>query len=115
MGTMDLKIELPENFLKVLKKSSPEISEISIINFERVVNVLEMNFNPQPRFIIDLKIVIESTNTVKGDVKYYSNEINKIFNFVYSDMDFVNFYIKEFKVTPERSNDEKFISLFGVR
>lgn len=113
---MNTKIKLPENFVHIVMKTLPEISEISAIDFVRTVNFAptDMDLTLKPRFYINLKITIESQNKIKGSKDYYLNEIITIFKFAYNDIDFVNFDIKEFIIKPEPTNDQKFISLFGV-
>jgi hypothetical protein len=106
---------IPPDFEIVIKKMNPEITGIRMIRTEatKLLSV-KKNFEAVDRFLVVIALQFGGGQShVKGHPEYYSDEINKLFNYTYSEYDFVRFHVHEFDLPPVKTNYDKFVELFG--
>ena len=105
---------IPPDFEIVIKKMNPEITGIRMIRTEATKMIIPINFKAVDRFLVVIALQFGGgLSHVKGHPEYYSDEINKLFTYTYSDYDFVRFHVHEFDLPPEKTNYDKFVELFG--
>jgi hypothetical protein len=106
---------IPPDFEIVIKKMNPEITGIRMIRTEatKLLSV-KKNFEAVDRFLVVIALQFGGGQShVKGHPEYYSDEINKLFTYTYSEYNFVRFRVHEFDLPPEKTNYDKFVELFG--
>jgi hypothetical protein len=108
-------IELPETFKKVIMKLHTEIKDV--VALEYGVNTITFsNFEPVSYFMVNLTVYFNEGNIPKGDKSFYSESFNDLFKMTYgSEMDFVTFSVISMVVPPAKSNEMKFMELFGKK
>ncbi len=105
---------IPPNFEIVIKKMNPEITGIRMIRTEATKIYSPINFEAVDRFLVLIALQFGGGQShVKGHSEYYSDEINKLFNYTYNEYDFVRFRVHEFDFPPAKTNYDKFVELFG--
>jgi hypothetical protein len=105
---------IPPDFEIVIKKMNPEITGIRMIRTEATKMLNPINFEAIDKFLVVIALQFGGGKShVKGHPEYYSDEINKLFTYTYSDYDFVRFHVHEFDLPPEKTNYDKFVELFG--
>jgi len=107
-------IELPETFKKVIMKLHTEIKDVVALEYNVQKKYEPTNFEPVSYFMVNLTVYFNEGNIPKGDKTFYSESFNDLFKMTYgSDMDFVTFSVISMVVPPAKSNEEKFMELFG--
>lgn len=109
-------IELPLNFRTVVMKLHPEIKDVVAEYFEtkQIYNVT--TFNPVNHFQVAVRVFINENEIPKGNKDFYKNSLKDLFNMTYgSEMDFVTFVVSSIVIPPVKTNEEKFVELFGKR
>ena len=105
---------IPPDFEIVIKKMNPEITGIRMIRTEATKMIIPINFKAVDRFLVVIALQFGGGESyLKGNCEYYSDEINKLFTYTYSDYDFVRFRVHEFDLPPVKTNYDKFVELFG--
>jgi len=105
---------IPPDFEIVIKKMNPEITGIRMIRTEATKMIIPINFKAVDRFLVVIALQFGGGESyLKGNCEYYSDEINKLFTYTYSDYDFVRFHVHEFDLPPAKTNYDKFVELFG--
>jgi hypothetical protein len=105
---------IPPDFEIVIKKMNPEITGIRMIRTEATKILTHTFFDVVDKFLVVIALQFGGGNShIKGHPEYYSDEINKLFKYTYSDYDFVRFHVHEFDLPPEKTNYDKFVELFG--
>ena len=104
---------IPPDFEIVIKKMNPEITGIRMIRTEVTKMKVRAKFEAVDKFLVVIALQFGGgLSHVKGHPEYYSDEINKLFTYTYSDYDFVRFHVHEFDLPPEKTNYDKFVELF---
>jgi len=107
-------IELPETFKKVIMKIHPEIKDVVTDGFNHQKRYNPNNFEPETYFEVELKIYFHQDQTPKGTKDFYKDSFADLFNMTYGiEMGFVSFKVSSLVVPPAKTNDEKFMELFG--
>jgi len=105
---------IPPDFEIVIKKMNPEITGIRMIRTEATKMLNPINFEAIDKFLVVIALQFGGGKShVKGHPEYYSDEINKLFTYTYSEYDFVRFHVHEFDLPPAKTNYDKFVELFG--
>jgi hypothetical protein len=105
---------IPPDFEIVIKKMNPEITGIRMIRTEATKMLNPINFEAIDKFLVVIALQFGGGKShVKGHPEYYSDEINKLFTYTYSEYDFVKFHVHEFDLPPVKTNYDKFVELFG--
>ena len=105
---------IPPDFEIVIKKMNPEITGIRMIRTEATKMLNPINFEAIDRFLVVIALQFGGGKShVKGHPEYYSDEINKLFTYTYSEYDFIRFRVHEFDLPPVKTNYDKFVELFG--
>jgi hypothetical protein len=109
-------IELPSNFKTVVMKLHPEIKDMVADYFETKQIYDPNTFNPVNHFQVAVRIFINENEIPKGNKDFYKNSLKDLFNMTYgSEMDFVTFIVTSIVIPPVKSNEEKFVELFGKK
>jgi hypothetical protein len=108
-------IALPERFKVVVLKMCPEIKDIVSIGYRDTTMYNPETFNPIKKFLVGVDLYFEETNGMKKSKKEYGDELNDYFRVAFSDMDFVTFHVQSFIFPPEKTNEDKFFEVFGVK
>lgn len=109
-------IKLPDNFKKVIIKIHPEIEDVITSGFETHIRYDAQTFSPLSFFEINLSVIFKQGKTPNGGKDFYNDSFKSLFKMTYgSDMDFISFFIGDMVMPREKSNEEKFVELFGVR
>jgi len=113
--TKDIKFtSIPPDFEIVIKKMNPEITGIRMIRTEATKIYSPINFEAIDKFLVVIALQFGGGQShIKGHPEYYSDEINKLFNYTYNEYDFVRFRVHEFDFPPAKTNYDKFVELFG--
>jgi len=108
------KIELPEMFVKVLKKSIPDSVSIEVDSYSVHNTYNPMNFDVIPNYLIYLVIhytwdanIIKSTDTL-------TEIVNTAFSMTYHDKTNMTFRVKNV-VIPKRDYEREFFEFFVVK
>lgn len=109
-------IELPLNFRTVVMKLHPEIKDVVADYFETKQIYDPNTFNPVNHFQVAVRIFINENEIPKGNKDFYKNSLKDLFNMTYgSEMDFVTFIVTSIVIPPVKTNEEKFVELFGKK
>jgi len=109
-------IELPLNFKTVVMKLHPEIGDLVAEYFETKQIYNPETFNPVNHFQVAVRIFINENEIPKGNKDFYKNSLKDLFNMTYgSEMDFVTFIVTCIVIPPVKTNEEKFVELFGKK
>jgi hypothetical protein len=109
-------IELPETFKKVIMKLHTEIKDVVALEYNVQKKYEPTNFEPVSYFMVNLTVYFNEGNIPKGDKTFYSESFNDLFKMTYgSEMDFVTFSVISMVVPPAKSNEMKFMELFGKK
>lgn len=109
-------IELPLNFKTVVMKLHPEIGDLVADYFETKQIYDPNTFNPVNHFQVAVRIFINENEIPKGNKDFYKNSLKDLFNMTYgSEMDFVTFIVTSIVIPPVKTNEEKFVELFGKK
>jgi len=109
-------IELPSNFKTVVMKLHPEIGDLVAEYFETKQIYDPNTFNPVNHFQVAVRIFINENEIPKGNKDFYKNSLKDLFNMTYgSEMDFVTFIVTSIVIPPVKTNEEKFVELFGKK
>jgi hypothetical protein len=109
-------IELPLNFKTVVMKLHPEIKDMVADYFETKQIYDPNTFNPVNHFQVAIRIFINENEIPKGNKDFYKNSLKDLFNMTYgSEMDFVTFIVTSIVIPPVKTNEEKFVELFGKK
>jgi hypothetical protein len=109
-------IELPSNFKTVIMKLHPEIKDMVADYFETKQIYDPNTFNPVNHFQVAVRIFINENEIPKGNKDFYKNSLKDLFNMTYgSEMDFVTFIVTSIVIPPVKTNEEKFVELFGKK
>ena len=109
-------IELPLNFRTVVMKLHPEIGDLVAEYFETKQIYDPNTFNPVNHFQVAVRIFINENEIPKGNKDLYKNSLKDLFNMTYgSEMDFVTFIVTCIVIPPVKTNEEKFVELFGKK
>ena len=109
-------IELPLNFRTVVMKLHPEIGDLVAEYFETKQIYDPNTFNPVNHFQVAVRIFINENEIPKGNKDFYKNSLKDLFNMTYgSEMDFVTFIVTCIVIPPVKTNEEKFVELFGKK
>jgi hypothetical protein len=109
-------IELPLNFRTVVMKLHPEIGDLIAEYFETKQIYDPNTFNPVNHFQVAVRIFINENEIPKGNKDFYKNSLKDLFNMTYgSEMDFVTFIVTSIVIPPVKTNEEKFVELFGKK
>jgi hypothetical protein len=109
-------IELPLNFKTVVMKLHPEIKDVVADYFETKQIYDPNTFNPVNHFQVAVRIFINENEIPKGNKDFYKNSLKDLFNMTYgSEMDFVTFIVTSIVIPPVKTNEEKFVELFGKK
>ena len=109
-------IELPLNFKTVVMKLHPEIKDVVADYFETKQIYDPNTFNPVNHFQVAIRILINENEIPKGNKDFNTNSLKDLFNMTYgSEMDFVTFIVTSIVIPPVKTNEEKFVELFGKK
>jgi hypothetical protein len=109
-------IELPSNFKTVVMKLHPEIGDLVAEYFETKQIYDPNTFNPVNHFQVAIRVFINENEIPKGNKDFYKNSLKDLFNMTYgSEMDFVTFVVSSIVIPPVKTNEEKFVELFGKK
>jgi hypothetical protein len=109
-------IELPLNFKTVVMKLHPEIGDLVADYFETKQIYDPNTFNPVNHFQVAVRIFINENEIPKGNKDFYKNSLKDLFNMTYgSEMDFITFIVTTIVIPPVKTNEEKFVELFGKK
>jgi hypothetical protein len=109
-------IELPSNFKTVVMKLHPEVGDLVAEYFETKQIYNPETFNPVNHFQVAVRIFINENEIPKGNKDFYKNSLKDLFNMTYgSEMDFVTFIVTSIVIPPVKTNEEKFVELFGKK
>lgn len=109
-------IELPLNFRTVVMKLHPEIKDVVADYFETKQIYDPNTFNPVNHFQVAVRVFINENEIPKGNKDFYKNSLKDLFNMTYgSEMDFVTFIVTSIVIPPVKTNEEKFVELFGKK
>jgi hypothetical protein len=112
----NMDIELPLNFKTVIMKLHPEIKDMVADYFETKQIYDPNTFNPVNHFQVAVRIFINENEIPKGNKDFYKNSLKDLFNMTYgSEMDFVTFIVTSIVIPPVKTNEEKFVELFGKK
>jgi hypothetical protein len=107
-------IELPETFKKVIMKLHTEIKDVVALEYNVQKKYNAINFDAVSYFMVNLTVYFNEDNIPKGDKSFYNESFNDLFKMTYgSEMDFISFSVISMVVPPAKSNEEKFMELFG--
>lgn len=111
------EIEIPASFKTVITKLHPEIKDIVDVEINTTVTHNAFTFINEHRFNIMVDIHFNQQDLPKGGGRmYYQDMLNTLFKVTYgSDMSFVSFSVNSLFIPPIRSNEEKFMELFGKK
>ena len=104
---------VPDEFIRVVTKMNPEITNIEVENVKKVAMIDSISLRAVEKFMVDVKVYFKG-HTWKGTREYYSEILNNLFSYTYSEeSEFVRFGTVIFSLPPEETNGEKFNKLFG--
>jgi hypothetical protein len=107
-------IELPETFKKVIMKLHTEIKDVVALEYNVQKKYNPANFDAVSYFMVNLTVYFNEDNIPKGDKSFYNESFNDLFKMTYgSEMDFISFSVISMVVPPAKTNEEKFMELFG--
>jgi hypothetical protein len=107
-------LTIPESLRTVVMKTMTEITSMSVVRVEAFKAYHPVNFDTIDKYVVNIRLSFDGGSwTLSGNNDYYSDEITKLFYFIYPDYDFIKISVDEMVVRPEKTNYEKFIELFA--
>jgi hypothetical protein len=114
--SMIVDIELPSNFKTVIMKLHPEIQDVVADDCKDIKKYNPNTFDPVAYFQVGVKVFFPQDGVPKGNKEYYKKSFDELFIMTYGgEMDFVSFNVISLVVPPPKSNEEKFMELFGKK
>ena len=114
--SMIVDIELPSNFKTVIMKLHPEIQDVVADDCKVIKKYNPNNFDPQSYFQVGVKVFFPQDGVPKGNKEFYNKSFDELFIMTYGgEMDFISFNVSSLVVPPPKSNEEKFMELFGKK
>jgi hypothetical protein len=106
--------KIPDDFLTVVIKMNPEISNVEIVDFEIFKIINGSTFNIDERFQVFVNLHVKREYKLKGLRDTYSKLLDTLFKHTYPDHDFISFVVSQISYPLEKTNLEKFNELFSV-
>jgi hypothetical protein len=106
--------KIPDDFLTVVIKMNPEISNVEIVDVDTFKIINPLTFNLDERFQVLVNLHVKREYKLQGPRKTYSEILNNLFKYTYSDHNFISFVVSQISYPPEKTNMEKFNELFSV-
>ena len=109
------EIEIPVNFKTVITKLHPEIKDVVDVDISTTVMINPATFRNEHLFNIMVDIHFNQNDLPKGGGReHYQDILNNLFKMTYgSEMNFVSFSVNSLVIPSIKTNEEKFIELFG--
>jgi len=106
--------KIPDDFLTVVIKMNPEISNVEIVDVDTFKIINPLTFNLDERFQLVVNLYMNREHKLQGPRKTYSEILNNLFKYTYSDHNFISFVVSQISYPPEKTNTQKFHELFSV-
>jgi hypothetical protein len=106
--------KIPDDFLIVISKMNPEISNVEIKNIDTIKTICSTTFNVDELIRINVNLHINREYQLKGNQSTYTETLNNLFRLTYSKHDFISFNVVKFSYLNEKTNMEKFQELFSA-
>jgi hypothetical protein len=106
--------KIPDDFLIVISKMNPEISNVEIKNIDTIKTICSTTFNVDELIRINVNLHINREYQLKGNQSTYTETLNNLFRLTYSKHDFISFNVAKFSYLNEKTNMEKFQELFSA-
>jgi hypothetical protein len=106
--------KIPDDFLIVISKMNPEISNVEIVNVDTTKTICSTTFNANELIRIHVNLHMNREYQLKGNQSTYTETLNNLFRLTYSKHEFISFHVDKFSFLNEKTNMEKFQELFSV-
>lgn len=103
---------IPKTFLHVIKKMTPEILDVNVINCEFIQKISPVSLAPIECYLVVVELIISDYNKLNGDNKVYEEQLNTQFTYIYGELDFIRFSVRNLQIKERPTNREIFMSLF---
>jgi hypothetical protein len=109
------EIEIPVNFKTVITKLHPEIKDVVDVDISTTVMINPVTLRTEHLFNIMVDIHFNQNDLPNGGGRaHYQDILNNLFKMTYgSEMNFVSFSVNSLVIPFIKTNEEKFIELFG--
>ena len=109
-------IEIPSNFKTVIMKIHPEIMDVVEDGFKSTKRYDPNNFDAINYFEVGVKVFFGQDEIPKGNKDFYKESFKDLFMMTYGpEMDFISFNITSLVVPRAKTNEQKFVELFGKK
>jgi hypothetical protein len=112
---MKPKLTIPEDFILVCRKMYPEIEDITYCGFLEKklehINPLRYREIDKSMFFVQVNIHFVQGFHPKGVMEYYTEKLNKAFQFTYGIHN-INIIVEGMFVLPEKTEHEIFFEIF---
>lgn len=106
--------KIPEQFIRVVTKMNPEISNVEFMEFQVINNMVHpMTFETTERVVVIVNLIMNREYELKGNRNNYTEILNTLFNGTYSKYEFISFSVERISYLPEKTNMQKFQELFS--
>lgn len=103
---------IPEQLRHVVKKMTPEILDVNVINCEFIQKISPVSLAPIECYLVLVEVIISDCNKLNGNDKYYEEQLNTQFTYIYGELDFIRFSVRNLRIKEKPTNREIFMSLF---
>ena len=69
-------MKIPSELLIILKKTNPEIENITMVDYHEVVHYNPMSFDKEYKFMVNVELEFNNTMPLKGGSDEYKEIIN---------------------------------------
>ena len=96
---------IPESLRTVVMRTMTEITSMSVVRVEAFKAYHPVNFDTIDKYVVKIRLSFDGGSwTLNGNNDYYSDEITKLFYFIYPDYDFIKISVDKMDVRPEKTN-----------
>ena len=107
----DCVLRIPEAFLKVIKKTIPEVDSVIVDSFTTHSAYSPINFDETKNFKVNITLSFPWDSRVNGSLEHFSKTINTAFSMMYTDKSNISFSVVKLDIQ-KRDFEKEFFEFF---
>lgn len=107
----DNTLRIPEMFLKVIKKTIPEVDSVTVDSFATHSSYNPLNFDETKNFRVYITLSFPWDSRVNGSLEEFSQTINTAFSMMYTDKTNISFSVVKLDIQ-KRDFEKEFFEFF---
>ena len=107
----DNTLKIPEMFLKVIKKTIPEVDSVTVDSFTTYSSYSPLTFDETKNFKVNITLSFPWDSRVNGSLEHFSQVINTAFSMMYTDKTNISFSVVKLDIQ-KRDFEKEFFEFF---